>query len=91
MPYAIRVASRAVEKQLAAVSAEDRGRVFARIRALEGHPRPRGVKSLARDVFRLRVGRYRVIYKVLESEQVVLIGKVALRTEQTYKDIGGLF
>ena len=91
MPYAIRVASRAVEKQLAAVSTEDRDRVFTRIRALAGQPRPRGVKSLARDVFRLRVGRYRVIYKVLESEQVVLIGKVALRTEQTYKDIGGLF
>jgi mRNA-degrading endonuclease RelE of RelBE toxin-antitoxin system len=91
MPYHIRMASRSVEKQFVAVSAEDRERVIARIRALADQPRPRGVKSLARDVFRLRVGRYRVIYKVLEKERVVLIGKIALRSEQTYRGVAELF
>jgi mRNA-degrading endonuclease RelE of RelBE toxin-antitoxin system len=91
MPYRIKVASRSVEKQVAAVSAEERERVFARIRALADQPRPRGVKCLARDVFRLRIGRYRVIYKVLETEQVILIGKIALRSEQTYRGIEELF
>ncbi len=48
-------------------------------------------KPLARDVYRLRIGRYRVIYKILEKEGVILIGKVALRIERTYKGLEELF
>jgi mRNA-degrading endonuclease RelE of RelBE toxin-antitoxin system len=91
MPYTIRVASRSVEKQLAAVPEHDREHVIARIRSLAGQPRPKGIKTLARDVYRLRVGRHRVIYKILEKEEIILIGKIALRTERTYKDLERLF
>jgi len=91
MAYAIKVASRTVEKQLAAVPEQDRERVIARVRALAGEPRPKGTKALAPGVLRLRVGRYRVIYKVFERDQVILIGKVARRSERTYKGVEGLF
>lgn len=91
MPYTIKVASRAVEKQLAAVSEDAREHVVARIRGLADQPRAKGVKALARDVYRLRIGRYRVIYKIFKKEEVILIGKVALRTERTYKGLEGLF
>jgi mRNA-degrading endonuclease RelE of RelBE toxin-antitoxin system len=91
MPYAIKVASRSVEKQLAAVAADDRGHVVTCIRNLAEQPRSKGIKTLARDVYRLRVGRYRVIQKVLEKEEVILIGKIALRAERTYKAIEELF
>jgi mRNA interferase RelE/StbE len=91
MPYTIKVASRSVEKQLAAVAADDRGHVVTCIRNLAEQPRPKGIKTLARDVYRLRIGRYRVIYKVLEKEEVILIGKIALRTERTCKAIEELF
>jgi len=91
MPYTVKVASRAVEKQLAAVPEEDREHVVIRIRNLVEQPRPKGVKALAQDVYRLRTGRYRVIYKILEKEEVILIGKVALRTERTYKGLEELF
>lgn len=91
MPYTIRVASRAVERQLAAVPEGVREHVVTRIRSLAEQPRPKGIKTLARNVHRLRVGRYRVIYKVLEKEEVILIGKVALRTEGTYKGLEELF
>jgi mRNA interferase RelE/StbE len=80
-----------VEKQLAAVRGADRSHLVARLLALADQPRPRGVKLLARNVYRLRVGRYRVIYKVFDREQVVVIGKVAPRTERTYKQIEDLF
>ena len=91
MPYAIKVASRAVEKQLDAVPEIAREHVVARIRGLADQPRPKGVRVLARDVFRLRVGRYRVIYKILDKEKIILIGKVARRTERTYRDLEELF
>ena len=91
MPYAIKVATRGVEKQLAAVPENVRDHMVARIRGLADQPRPKGIKALARDVYRLRIGRYRVIYKILEKEGVILIGKVALRTERTYKGLEELF
>jgi mRNA-degrading endonuclease RelE of RelBE toxin-antitoxin system len=91
MPYTIRVASRSVEKQLAAVPQDDRDFVVTRIRNLAEQPRAKGIKTLARDVYRLRIRRYRVIYKVLEKEEIILIGKIALRTERTYKAIEELF
>jgi mRNA-degrading endonuclease RelE of RelBE toxin-antitoxin system len=91
MPCTIKVASRSVEEQLAAVAADDRGHVVARIRNLAEQPRPKGIKILARDVCRLRMGRYRVIYKVLKKEEIILIGKIARRTERIYKAIEELF
>lgn len=91
MSYAIKVASRGVEKQLAAVPEDVREHMVARIRGLADQPRPKGIKALARDVYRLRIGRYRVIYKILEKEGVILIGKVALRTEGTFKGLEELF
>lgn len=91
MSYAIKVASRGVEKQLAAVPENVREHMVARIRGLADQPRPKGIKALARDVYRLRIGRYRVIYKILEKEGVILIGKVALRTEGTFKGLEELF
>ncbi len=91
MSYAIKVASRGLEKQLAAVPENVREHMVARIRGLADQPRPKGIKALARDVYRLRIGRYRVIYKILEKEGVILIGKVALRIERTYKGLEELF
>ncbi len=91
MPYTIKVASVRAERQLAAVPEIDRAHLVTRLLALADQPRPKGVKALARNVYRLRVGRYRVIYKVFDREQLVLVGKVAPRTERTYKDIEALF
>lgn len=91
MPYGVRLASRRVEKQLAEVSKDDREQVIARIRTLAEQPRPKGIKALAKNVYRLRVGHYRVVYKVLDKENVVLVGKIALRTERTYKGLQELF
>jgi mRNA-degrading endonuclease RelE of RelBE toxin-antitoxin system len=91
MPYRIQIASERVEKQLAAVAERHRESIIARIRSLSTAPRPPGAKSLAPNVYRLRAGRYRIIYKVFDKEQTILLGKIALRTERTYKDLGSLF
>ncbi len=59
--------------------------------ALADDPYPPGALQLERDVYRIRVGNYRVIYKVFENEKLVLIGRVARRNEATYKGLRDLF
>ena len=46
-------------------------------------PRPRGARKLAGydDVFRVRTGRYRVIYSVEEDRLVVLVLKIGHRKD----------
>jgi mRNA-degrading endonuclease RelE of RelBE toxin-antitoxin system len=54
---------------------------------LEEWPTPRNVKALTcRDDFRLRVGRYRVIFLVLPDGEIIVfrIAEVKKRDENTY-------
>jgi mRNA interferase RelE/StbE len=57
--------------------------------SLAEDPRPRGYASIVaqKDLFRIRVGRYRVIYSVQDQLQAVIIATVRLRGEATYKNI----
>jgi mRNA interferase RelE/StbE len=62
---------------------EDRQRIVTRIRSLARDPRPFGSEKLSGkgDLYRLRVGRYRVVYSVGDAELVVLIVRVGLRKD----------
>jgi mRNA interferase RelE/StbE len=50
---------------------------------LEITPRPEGVKKLEgeKDLYRLRVGDYRIIYTIRDRELIVLVLKVGHRRE----------
>ena len=89
--YEIRVASSKVEKELAKIPKEERERIINRIRRLAENPRPSGIKALATNFYRLRIGVCRVIYKVYDEEKIVLIGRFARRGERTYRNWGKLF
>ena len=58
-------------------------RVFARIEDLAGTPRPPGCKKLrgARDLWRIRIGSYRVIYHVDEARRLVEIRAIGDRKD----------
>lgn len=76
-------------KALAKLPRSDRGRIAAEIEALAANPRPAGcvpVKDAPRGTYRIRVGDYRVIYLVIDSDQVVIVARVARRNECTYRD-----
>ncbi|MCK4598524.1 type II toxin-antitoxin system RelE/ParE family toxin [Candidatus Bipolaricaulota bacterium] len=47
--------------------------------------------SVGLNVYRLRVGDYRVIYKVFDAKGVILIGRAARRSESTYRGLRWLF
>jgi len=89
--YEIRVASSKVEKELAKIPGGDQKRVINQVRKLAETPRPSGIKALAPSIYRLRIGSYRVIYKVYDDEGVILVGSFARRSERTYRNWEKLF
>ncbi len=69
-------------KEIEAVGQEeDRQRIVTHIRSLARDPRPFGSEKLSgrENLYRLRVGRYRVVYSVGDAELVVLIVRVGHR------------
>ena len=60
---------------------DDRQQIVTRIRSLARDPRPFGSEKLSGrgDLYRIRVGRYRVVYTVGDDELVVLIIRVGHR------------
>jgi mRNA interferase RelE/StbE len=60
------------------------------ILALAEDPRPAGCKSVKdapRGTHRVRVGAYRVIYTVLDSEKVIVVARVRKRDQSTYRGL----
>lgn len=75
--------SRTAEKQLRNLSERDQLRVVRAALALAEEPYPRGTRKLSGydDVFRIRVGRFRVLYSVVKNRLVILILKIGHRKD----------
>ncbi len=75
--------TRTAEKQLKKLPREDQERVVAAVLRLADEPRPRGSRKLAGydDIFRIRVGTYRVLYSVSSGRLVIIILKIGHRRD----------
>ena len=75
--------SRTAEKQLRKIPAEGQRRLARAMLALGDEPYPSGSRKLAGhdDVFRIRVGVYRVIYSVASQRLIIVILKVGHRKD----------
>lgn len=81
MSYTVRILRRA-QKNLARVPKDDYLRIRDAIRSLADDPRPSGVRKLSgRSGWRLRVGRYRVLYEIEDRQLVILVLDVGQRRE----------
>jgi mRNA interferase RelE/StbE len=89
--YQIESANSRIKRELRRIAPPDRARIAEAVQALADDPRPPGIVQLEQDVCRLRVGDYRVIYKVLDEEQIILIGRIVRRSESTYRNLRRLF
>jgi len=62
-------------------------RIEKRLKNLEYNPIPSDTKFIGRDnnekVFRYRIGKFRVLYKIKESSKIILISKIDKR-ERVY-------
>ena len=88
MAYRIELAPKAL-RDFKALDESVRGRIARRIDSLAENPFPSGIKKLAGEdeLYRLRVGDYRVLYQVQGKVLVVLILGVGHRRE-VYRRIG---
>ena len=79
--YSVRIKTSAVKEIQAILSKRDRQRIVRRVSALADDPRPRGYQKLAGGQVRYRVrqGRYRIVYAVEDGDQVVEIVKIGHR------------
>jgi mRNA interferase RelE/StbE len=89
--YRVEVARSRVKRDLKRIPADDRARIAKAVGLLSNEPRPVDAIQLESDVYRVRVGDYRVIYKIYDDKELILIGRIARRSESTYKGIGSLF
>ena len=79
--YAVTVLPRA-QKVLAAIRSPDFERVRDAIRKLSSTPRPSGCKKLTgRDGWRIRVGRFRVIYEIDDMNRLINVLDVGDRRD----------
>lgn len=60
---------RAARKELEALPAKLINRIFPKIESLATNPRPSGCRKLkgSSDLWRIRVGEYRIIYSIVDS------------------------
>jgi mRNA interferase RelE/StbE len=80
--YRIDVSATA-ERQIRKLPRAEQLRVLRAIVALSTDPRPPGCRKLSAhdDVFRIRVGRYRVLYAVEDRRLVIILLKVGDRKD----------
>ena len=66
-------------KELEALDSEMINRIFPKIESLSGNPRPHNCIKLqgSRNLWRMRVGNYRIIYSINDSAKLVDI--IAIR------------
>ena len=86
MSYKVEILRGAL-KQLKKIPSELQERIQIKIDDLTTEPRPNGVKKLKgkENVYRIRVGNYRVIYDIFDDLLVVNVVEVGHR-KNIYKD-----
>jgi mRNA interferase RelE/StbE len=78
--YSIIILRRA-QSELASLPKESYERVKAAISVLSDNPRPHGCKKLiGREGWRIRVGRYRIIYNIDDTARTVVVLHVGHRS-----------
>jgi mRNA interferase RelE/StbE len=84
MNYTIQI-ERSAQKQLAKINSPNFEAISEKILSLEKDPRPPGCKKLTgRESWRIRVGDYRVIYKISDDILLILVIDIDHR-KQVYR------
>jgi mRNA interferase RelE/StbE len=80
-------ADRDLEKLKGRIKEQDFERLRVAVNALAGNPRPEGVRKIKGEdrAYRIRVGSYRIVYDIYDSDNLILILQLARRTETTYR------
>ena len=73
---------KSVEKDFKVIPNKDLVKILERIEALAENPRPPGCEKLSgQQKYRLRQGRYRIIYSVQDDELTIWVVKIGHRKD----------
>ncbi len=76
------VIKKSAAKEIERIEKKDRIRVIEKIRSLASDPHPAGSKKLSgQEKYRIRQGKYRILYQVLDGELVINVVKVGHRRD----------
>jgi mRNA interferase RelE/StbE len=71
-----------VQKDFYGIPKRDLRKILTRIKSLANDPRPSGCEKLTgQDRYRIRQGRYRIVYAVQHEEHTVTVVKVGHRKD----------
>ncbi len=71
----------AASQDLKGISRKDLERIKTHTLELEQEPRPPNAEKLRDDLYRVRVGWYRIVYQIVEQQRLVWILAVGHRKE----------
>lgn len=87
MKYKVEVKP-ASEKELLRLAKRDYNLLLQHVKSLVDDPWPRGVIKLkAKAFWRVRVGRFRIIFRIDDEQELVEVVKITRRSEDTYKGL----
>ena len=73
---------KSVQKDFNAIPKKDLKKILGRIELLAEDPRPQGYEKLTgRQRYRLRQGRYRILYSIQDDELTIWVVKVGHRKD----------
>lgn len=73
---------KSVEKDLSSIPKKDIGKIMNRIKNLGNDPRPPGCEKLTgQERYRLRQGRYRIVYSIQDKELTIWIVTIGHRKD----------
>jgi mRNA interferase RelE/StbE len=74
---------RAAERDLSRLSVEVHERVITALQGLADHPRPPGCRKLigSKNDWRIRVGDYRILYEIADSDREMRVNRIRHRRE----------
>ncbi|MEX0715889.1 MAG: type II toxin-antitoxin system RelE/ParE family toxin [Planctomycetaceae bacterium] len=80
--YAV-ILTRSADREMQKLPEQVQRRIVRSLERLETNPRARGVIKLEgeADLYRLRVGDYRVVYRIQDDRLIVLVVRVAHRRD----------
>ena len=71
-----------VQKDFDGIPKKDLRRILSRVKSFADEPRPQGCEKLTgQDRYRLRQGRYRIVYVVQDEQRIVTVVKVGHRKD----------
>jgi mRNA interferase RelE/StbE len=88
--YRVKLTGRA-RRELDKIKGVNEGNIKSALLDLAENPRPSGVTKLRANIHRIRVGDWRIIYAIFDRDKLVLVGKIARRSKDTYSGLKDLF